>query len=1040
MIFSEDSRVKIPCILHLARLGYRYLSLKNAVWDEETNIFPELFRAAIARINPDMDSGDLDRLLADVKLLLDNEDLGKAFYERLTERSGIRLIDFADFSNNSFHVVTELTCKNGDDEFRPDITLLINGMPLAFIEVKKPNNREGVLAERNRIITRSRNPRFRRFINITQLMVFSNNMEYEDGSPQPIEGAFYASSSYDAPAFNYFREEEELNLADLLADEDDALENEVLRDNNLSVIKHSPEFISNKSPGTPTNRICTSLFSRERLSFLLQYALAYVNETDGLQKHVMRYPQLFATKAIERKLDAGVRKGIIWHTQGSGKTALAYYNTRFLTDYFQRRGIIPKFYFIVDRIDLLTQAQREFLGRGLTVHTIDTREAFARDIKATQALHNHAGKPEITVVNIQKFQDDPDVVRAEDYDISLQRVYFLDEVHRSYNPKGSFLANLSQSDQHAIKIGLTGTPLLGDDYNSRALFGDYIHKYYYNASIADGYTLRLIREEIATNYKLSLQEALAAVELQQGDIDRKLIYAHPRFVEPMLDYIVNDFEKSRSALNDATIGGMVICDSAEQARQMFEIFNTVYAARPQPSFEANDSAQTLIAVRQPDSYAARTLLENRVKTGALILHDVGSKEDRKEWVDDFKAGKIDLLFVYNMLLTGFDARRLKKLYLGRVIRKHNLLQALTRVNRPYKDFRYGYVVDFADIRKEFDATNKAYFDELQAELGDEIEHYSNLFKSTEEIAQEIDAIKNILFSFNIENAEEFSRQISQIQDRATILALKKALTDARNLYNLIRLQGDYALLQQLDFQKLNQLYRETCNHLDLLNLKDSLESSTDTSNLLNVALEDVLFMFTKIREEELVLADKLKNTLRQTREALADNFDPQDPKFITLKEELERLFKKKQLNEVTQEEMTANIGALTAIHDKVKELNRQNNLLRAKYRGDAKYTRIHKRLHERGSLTQIERHLFAALGGIKQQADEQVLQNTQLLANESYFERMMMPIVIDEFQTRQKIALNPDAARTINQLVVTEYMNEFATGSRSGNNTGARTW
>ena len=1039
MIFSEDSRVKIPCILHLVRLGYRYLSLKNASWDEETNIFPELFHASIARINPGADSRDIDRLQAEVKLLLDNEDLGKAFYERITERSGIRLIDFADFSNNSFHVVTELTCKNGDDEFRPDITLLINGMPLVFIEVKKPNNQEGVLAERNRIITRSRNPRFRRFINITQLMVFSNNMEYEDGSPQPIEGAFYASTSYDAPVFNYFREEETLNLAELLADEDDAIENEVLRDNNLSVIKHSPEFISNKSPGTPTNRICTSLFSRDRLSFLLQYALVYVNETDGLQKHVMRYPQLFATKAIERKLDAGVRKGIIWHTQGSGKTALAYYNTRFLADYFQRRSIIPKFYFIVDRIDLLNQAQREFAGRGLTVHTIDSRDAFARDIKATQALHNHSGKPEITVVNIQKFEDDPDVVRTEDYDVSVQRVYFLDEVHRSYNPKGSFLANLSQSDQNAIKIGLTGTPLLGDDYNSRALFGDYIHKYYYNASIADGYTLRLIREEIATNYKLSLQEALAEVELQQGDIDRKLIYAHPRFVEPMLDYIVRDLEKSRSAFNDATIGGMVICDSAEQAKQMFEIFNTVYAAQAQPAHAAQDSAQALIAARQPDSYAAKMMLENRVRNSALILHDVGSKDERKTWVENFKAGKIDLLFVYNMLLTGFDARRLKKLYLGRVIRKHNLLQALTRVNRTYKDFRYGYVVDFADIRKEFDATNKAYFDELQAELGSELEHYSNLFKSTNEITQEIEAIKDILFSFNVENAEEFSRQISQIQDRATVLALKKALADARSLYNLIRLQGEYGLLQRLDFQKLNQLYRETCNHLDLLNLKESIESSSDTGNLLNVALEDVLFMFTKVREEELVLADKLKNTLRQTREALADNFDQQDPKFLTLKEELERLFKKKKLNEVTQEEMTANIGALNAIHDKVKELNRQNNQLRAKYQGDTKYTRIHKRLWERGTLTQTERSLFDALIGVKQQADEQVLQNTQLLANESYFEKMMMLLVIDEFGNRQKIKLNPDASRTINQLVVAEYMNEFIAGSSSRTRTGART-
>jgi type I restriction enzyme R subunit len=1009
MVFNEDSRVKIPCILHLVRLGYRYLSLKDATWDQDTNIFTDLFHSSLTRINPGIESPDIARLLAELRLTLDNEDIGQAFYEKITRRSGIRIIDFENLSNNSFHVVTELPCKSGDDEFRPDITLLVNGLPLAFIEVKKPNNQEGVLAERNRIIARCKNTRFRRFINLTQLMIFSNNMEYDDESPQPIEGAFYATASYDTPIFNYFREED-AHLNALLADEDDSVENAVLQDNNLNVIKHSPEFLSNKSPDTPTNRICTSLFSPDRLSFLLQYAIAYVNETDGLQKHVMRYPQLFATKAIERSLNDGVRKGIIWHTQGSGKTALAYYNTRFLTDYFQKRSVVPKFYFIVDRIDLLTQAHREFTGRGLVVHTVDSREAFTRDIAATQVIHNHTGKPEITVVNIQKFQDDPNVVRMEDYDVNIQRIYFLDEVHRSYNPEGSFLANLSQSDTQAIKIGLTGTPLLGEDFNSRSLFGDYIHKYYYNASIADGYTLRLIREEISTNYKLSLQEALAAIEIKQGDIDRKLIYSHPRFIEPVLEYILIDFERSRDALNDPTIGGMVICDSAEQAKQMFEAFKAIYS----------EDAKTKPPTSKP-------------LTAEVILHDVGSKNDRKDWVEDFKAGKIDLIFVYNMLLTGFDARRLKKLYLGRVIRKHNLLQALTRVNRPYKDFRYGYVVDFADIRKEFDATNKAYFDELQSELGNELEHYSHLFKSQEEIAEEIGSIKDILFSFDTTNAEIFSQQISQIQDRKTVLDLKKALSDARSLYNLIRLQGEYEFLKELDFQKLNQLYRETSNHLDLLNLKESIESSSDTSNLLNVALENVLFMFTKVREEELVLADKLKSTLRQTREEMADNFDQKDPKFIKLKEELERLFKKKKLNEVSQEEMTANIGALNAIHDQVKELNRENNQLRAKYNGDRKYTRIHKRLIESGTVQEsAKRRLFEGLSGIKTQADDYVLQNSQLLTNESYFSRLMMPIVIGEFHTGQKLQLNPEAAQTINQLLVAEYMNEFSSGGRTG--------
>lgn len=1031
MKFTEDTRVKIPVILHLIRLGYSYLSLKTQNWDKETNIFPDIFTSALARINPDTAPDDIERVFKDTKLLLDNEDLGRAFFEKLSDRSNIKLIDFENFNNNSFHVVTELTCENDDEEFRPDITLLINGMPLIFIEVKKPNNREGILAERERINKRFQNPKFRRFANITQFMIFSNNMEYDDSDPEPLQGAFYASSSYHKPEFNYFREEELVNLTLLLKPLTDDAELTVLKDNNLEVIRTSPEFQTNKDHNRPTNRICTSLLSRDRLAFILRYALAYVAEPDGIQKHIMRYPQLFATKAIERKLNKDVKKGIIWHTQGSGKTALAYYSVRFLTDYFQKKQVIPKFYFIVDRLDLLQQAHREFAARGLTVHLINSRSAFARDIKATQALHNHQGKPEITVVNIQKFRDEPDVVSTKDYDVSIQRVYFLDEVHRSYNPKGSFLANLSQSDTHAIKIGLTGTPLLGTDYNSRDLFGDYIHKYYYNASIADGYTLRLIREEIATSYRLTLQKALQDAEIQAGDADRKLIYAHPSFVKPMLDYIITDFAKSRGALNDDTIGGMVICDSSEQAKQMLALFNAHYAETPVVA-ETEDEFPIAHAAEPEVVYLATARKKQSIKRAALILHDVGTKQERKDWVDEFKAGKIDLLFVYNMLLTGFDAKRLKKLYLGRVIRRHNLLQALTRVNRTYKDFRYGYVVDFADIRQEFDATNKAYFEELQSELGDEMEHYSRLFKSQEEIREEIEQIKDVLFQFNTLNAEIFADQISQIEDRQTMLALKNALADARSLYNLIRLQGNVEFLEKLDFNKLNVLYREASRRLDLLNLKADLEQGVDISGLLNRALEEVIFEFHKIGEEELVLADQLKDTLRRTREALASNFDQQDPQFITLKEELERLFKKKKLSEVTQEEMVANIGTLNKIHDRIKELNRQNTLLRDKYRGDVKYARTHKRLRELGSPSEPERKIFEALLGIKLDADDKVLNNSQILNNEGYFERQMISCVRTHFEEQHHIKLTAQAASDINRMIVAEYLNEY--------NTGARTW
>jgi type I restriction enzyme R subunit len=1019
MIFNEDARVKIPTILHLMKLGYSYLSLKNQKWDEATNIFTDIFLENIVRLNPEMNEADARRILDEVSLCLENEDLGKVFFEKLTDKSGTRLIDFENFDNNSFHVVTELTCKKDDEEFRPDITLLINGMPLVFIEVKKPNNLDGIQAEHKRIQTRFQNKKFRKFVNITQLMVFSNNMEYDDSSPLPLEGAFYATASYQKPIFNYFREETKFDLTSILSAIDDESETFVLKDTNLLSIKNSVEFTTNKNPDSPTNRIATSLFQRERLAFILEYGIAYVKEKRGLQKHIMRYPQLFATKAIEAKLDEGVKKGIIWHTQGSGKTALTFYNVKYLTNYFQQKSIVPKFYFIVDRLDLLIQSAREFKSRGLVVHEINSREEFTRDIKSTSVIHNNSGKPEITVVNIQKFADDPDVVRNTDYNLNIQRIYFLDEVHRSYNPKGSFLANLHESDVNAIKIGLTGTPLLGTDYTSRSLFGGYIHKYYYNSSIADGYTLRLIREEIETEYKMDMKKALEDIKILQGDGERKIVYAHPKFVEPMLDYIVQDFEKARISMNDNSIGGMVVCDSSDQAKQLFEIFKHKYIA---PIEEETSYA---MAAEERASYGNTKTNESKVKSAALILHDIGTKQERKDQVEDFKDGKIDFLFVYNMLLTGFDAPRLKKLYIGRVIKAHNLLQTLTRVNRTYKDFRYGYVVDFADIQKEFDKTNHDYFNELQSELGNEMEHYSNLFKSQEEINSEIQNIKDVLFHFDTTNAENFSQQITQISDRGEMQRLVKALNDSKSLYNLIRLSGNYELLDKLDFHKLTVLSREANNHLALINTKEAFENNVDTSNLLNIALEDVLFAFVKVKEEEMVLADQLKNILQKTREVLGGNFDQKDPHFISLREELERLFKKKNLNEVTKEEMEANIKALQQIYSEAKELERKNQLLRAKYDNDEKYARLHKRLMEKNPLTESESKLFEALQGLKQEVDNHIQQNAQILENESYVERMIMRCVIEQFKNKQNLAMDLEASKRVNAMVVKEYMNEF---------------
>lgn len=1009
MAFNEDTRVKIPAILTLTRLGYKYLSLKGANIDEETNIFLDIFAESIKKINSDVSDDDIKRLLQDIRLELDNDDLGRKFYERLLNTSAIKLIDFENFENNTFNVVTELPCRKDDEEFRPDITLLINGMPLCFIEVKKPHNREGIIAERNRMNVRFQNKKFKKFINISQIMMFSNNLEYDSESITPVHGAFYGTTSTSKAFFNCFREEDgELErLTTKLKPLKDEVENYILKDTNNTVIKHSPEFATNKQITTPTNRLLLSLFSLERLKYFLQYAIVYVERKDKednitLEKHIMRYPQFFATKAIQNKLDKDIKKGIIWHTQGSGKTALAYYNIKILKDYFAKKGIIPKFYFIVDRLDLKAQAEKEFKSRGLTVHTVNSKSELETELENEKgAISNTKGTNEITVINIQKIPSDV-TVKPSDYNVKIQRIYFIDEAHRSYKPTGCYFANLMTMDKSAIFISLTGTPLLGGKTRtaSKDLWGDYIHQYYYNSSIADGYTVKLIREDIETQYKAKLKEVLDKIYIKHGDLVKQKVYADRRFVEPMLEYIVDDMKKSRIAHNDSSIGGMVVCSSSEQAKMFFDVFN--------------------------EKYKDKSTDKNIIKSSALILHDIDDKEIRKGYIDSFKAGEIDILFVYNMLLTGFDAPRLKKLYIDRQIKEHNLLQTLTRVNRPYKDFKYGYIVDFADIRDAFNKANRAYWEELQLELGDEIEKFSNIFKSEEEIKQDIDEIKTVLFPYETRNLEIFSQQINEIHDKLTLQRIRKSLVLAKELQNIIRCQGNDELLGKLDFQKYSKLLNMVELRIADINYMEKLETGVDISELLNVAMEDIVFKFAKIGESELKLADDLRNTLARTREAVNNNFDKKDPEWLSLKEELERIFAQRNIYEVSQEELKQNIGLIESIYAKVSELNRRNNLLLAKYDNDKKYARVHKRILQKrsNSTPKDEMKICEALQDIKKQADDNVLNNSNIVKNDGFFKRMIKQLVSLIFDEKE-INIDTNTTDSINNLIVDEYLKEY---------------
>lgn len=1049
--FCEDSRVKFPTLMHLMGMGFKYVSLKGlktkyveapkTEFDPLTNILTDYFIDAYCTLNPKAEKKDAEDMLVKIQKSLQNDDLGRQFYNEILLNTGERIIDLSSpanfYRNNTFQVTTEMTCGSKDsDNYRPDITIFVNGLPLAFIEVKKENNHKGIQAETDRMKQRFVNPQYRRFLNITQIMVFSNDMEYDNNEVTPTIGAFYATIGKKNTKYNCFREEGQdsfptaRHIHQVTPEEEEVL----LRDNNVPQYKNSSEYKTNCLANTPTKRICDSLFSFNRFHFLLKYGIAYVDYPNGLQKHIMRYPQLFATKAIERHLETGKNKGIIWHTQGSGKTALSFYNVKYLTDYYSAKGIVPQFFFIVDRLDLMIQAQREFSYRGLKVNSVQDKGAFANIISSGLTTQNREGKPEITVVNIQKFSNDSKALAKKAYNVPVQRIYFIDEAHRNYSPDGSFLKNLISSDTNAVKIALTGTPIISKEYNTKDIFGDYIHTYFYNASIADGYTRRLIREDIGSNYKIKLKEALNSIRVKVHSVKESDVYAHHVYVQPLLDYIIEDLRTFRQKNEDNTLGGMVVCNSKEQAQLMYRLFLEKYADESELDNETDEDGSIVYkSISAGEMEVKKKPCKKGCYRAALITYDSFDKETRAKWIELFKDGKIDLLIVFQMLQTGFDAPRLKKLYLHRMVKEHNLLQTLTRVNRPYKDMKYGYVVDFANIEEEYSKTNKEYQEELEHEVGkDNLQNTDRLLVSMDEAKKRVDEAKKVLDNYELGNPEIFSRQLNLEDDRNVVRTVLNSLEDMRSLQNMLTSQGSNAD-EVVEISDIHNLIKAAKNRLDLLGFIDNSDENANAKQLLNIALENIEFSFEKRGEGELEIQEQYKQSVEHARQQLKACVDTDDPEYRSILEEFLRLFRKKEMESQEEFNMHKKVQNVNDILRRIKKLNERDALEAIKYNGDTKFVRVEKRLKEKDkeeterkvmprnyAWTEEKEKMTIILLAIKEDVDDVYFHNQSILEVPEYFKKNILTYVTRHFK-EEAVRTDREVRKYVSEIINREY-------------------
>ena len=937
--FNEDTRVKIPATIQFLKLGYNYQSLKDDKLDLDfnTKIFINRFKPAIERINQKKLSYDnIKQLLDEINNLIKNNDLGKEFYNRLINpQDKLKLIDFDNIDDNDFAVVDELPFSITPDSdvgsFRPDINILINGMPLAFLEVKKPNNEGGIQKEFKRMINdRLKNSEFKKYFNLIQIVSFSNNMEYEDSdeAEDVRAGSFYTTPNGNNTSFSFFREDDELYNVNYKYKE---ISNEYIKEimKDLGYDKRncdSEEFKENLKETTPCNSFITSVFDKERLLYFLYYGILYVNEKVP-QKQIMRYPQFFATRKIIERLESGGKGGIIWHTQGSGKTALAAYSNRIIRDYYAKKNIVARFFFVVDRIDLLEQASDEFENRGFSVINCNSKSEFRAELNkslSTKNLKDAIG--EYCVVNIQKFEGEMPNAK-NDYNANIQRIFFVDEAHRSYSRNGEFFKNLMICDTNGVFIALTGTPLLSKKERSNLKFGDYIHKYFYDKSIADGYTLRIKKEDIDTVAKKEIKQN---IDVEDNQLENKDVYESDAYVDALGKFIERDFKNFRFQNTDNTIGGMIVCRTNTQAKKIHNWF------------EKNSKLRTGLVITDTTDPTQNNI----------------NKENQLNFRNDTFP---DILVVNLMLTTGYDVKRLKKMYLLRGPHAQSLLQTISRVNRPYKSpngkiYRYGYIVDFVDIEQEYNNTIEAYIKELEADINDNGENegsLTGLVIGIDDINKKYQKyLADLTDIVEIDNLEKFSKQLTRF-NKDTLLKIRRLLNGIRDCeteFIISRVKDEY--ISSEESEKYKKLRRATQERIDFMNL------SSDTVGMMDVISNDevveILYDFIKTKISILDLSKlnieddprikEFVDTAIKVQNTIKNNKNKDDIQVRKLNELLEEVFNKLNISDLdNMDELTEQLKEALK---KSNEINEKNDQLSNLYGGNFAFVKTYQDLTE----------------------------------------------------------------------------------------------
>lgn len=907
--FLQDKVIEL-----FKKLGYKYLTKEEALKERDNNLnnvlLKNILEEQMKKFNYFLfrdkkyafSINNIKKAIEDLDFTLikgsstANEKItsklieGESYVEKIGDKQdsfSINYIDFKNIENNVFHITEEFEVnRNAIYEKiktrRPDLVVFINGIPIAVIELKNAVvNVEEAITQMIRNQEQNEIPNLFKF---TQLLICANDDKVKYGT-LGTTSKFYA----------VWKDKE---LYDYNKSKDALIKNEESR-----IQKEIKEIIKDRVIND-IDITLYSFFQKERFLDILEYFIIFDN---GIKK-VARYNQYFAIKKIMERIeqtnDEGKREGgVVWHTQGSGKSLIM----SMLTKIISRKIKGSKIVVVTDRIELDKQIEKTFNDTGISVKRAKTGTGLINLIKEGATI--------ITTI-INKFENvfDKRVV-VDSPDIFI----LVDESHRTQY--GDFADKMRKVFPNACYIGFTGTPLYKSEKSTAKKFGGFIDTYTIRDALKDEVIVPLYYESRLPKIMIKDKEAMdneydaILEECADTDEEKKIFKRNIRggrilisyeVLENIVDDIIEHYNKN---LKNTKFNAMFAVGSKFEAMRVKEIF------------DKKNALTTAVIISEDDDRNANTEQKKYVINEAKKLYKdyKDDKNYQEKMIAKFKRGDLDILIVVDKLLTGFDAPTAQVLYIDKYLKDHGLLQAIARVNRTHEGKGFGVLIDYRGLFQNLGEAFNAYdrlanydledIEDTVFDIKEQIEElensYNELTSFLPQLLDENDALDKCV-SVLIEKTEreKFTKlflnyskvlNICQFSEQFVNGLDSEEISKYKNLFKLCvilrnRLRNKYN--EDINFaeyeSKMQKLYDE------FIGVEDNVKVLTKIPNIFDYNFDEEI--------NSLELEDKADAILNASKNTLKEILEENPELYKRLSERIDEIINDYKNNRITSEE------------------------------------------------------------------------------------------------------------------------------------------